>query len=390
MMDKSRKIGIISAGIALFVLSACYVVDNLPFSFGGTSSGQRFQQLKEYVAGHEDKLPDDYLAVNIAYDRQLVDVADEYGFYKGNLDITDRHHLLWLLENMRGTEYKYLVLDINFDESFTTDADNALFSTIAAMPRASVVKTFHSSVPRQVQPRAYFSEYGATIDDGNFSKYDYFVHGERSLPLVLCDSVYGIHIKKAGPLYFAGGHLARRTSAFPIGLRLWNVMEQEDGMSAKRWYNLGADIIDMDIDVAALVRDKIVMVGDFCEDDLHDTYIGSVSGPVLNINAIEAVKSGALAISYTSILILFVLYTFIAYCILKGWNVYDIFPPLGRIRSRYVRWGISAVGLGTLLMIVSFMGWSIYGCSPNVWIPAMVFSILVVAKDLNDIKSRSK
>lgn len=84
-LSTQRKALIISAINAIFVLTLCYYIDNLPYSFtGGASLGQRIEQLKAVLGFSADVIPEDVIIINVAYDRELVTVNDEFGLPKGN------------------------------------------------------------------------------------------------------------------------------------------------------------------------------------------------------------------------------------------------------------------------------------------------------------------
>lgn len=60
------------------LLVACYIYDNVPHSLLGSASvSQRYEIAKSALLGLSDKVPDDVMLVNIAYDRELVNYYDE-------------------------------------------------------------------------------------------------------------------------------------------------------------------------------------------------------------------------------------------------------------------------------------------------------------------------
>ena len=69
----------------------CYFADNLKYSIlSGPSVGQRIEQVREILGIANETIPDDYVFINIAYDRQLVPVLDEYGLQQS--DRNRDHH----------------------------------------------------------------------------------------------------------------------------------------------------------------------------------------------------------------------------------------------------------------------------------------------------------
>ena len=89
-----RRIILISIANAFVILLLCYLYDNMSISLDSdATTRQWFERARSICGMNTDSLPDDLLIVNIAYDRQLVDVTDNDGIVKGNTDITDRQKL---------------------------------------------------------------------------------------------------------------------------------------------------------------------------------------------------------------------------------------------------------------------------------------------------------
>ena len=74
--------------------------------------------------GRDKALDEDVVFINIANDKQLVDVADEFAIPIGNAAITDRAKLELLLRLIQSSaDYQYVLLDVFFEEGYQTDAD---------------------------------------------------------------------------------------------------------------------------------------------------------------------------------------------------------------------------------------------------------------------------
>ena len=131
----------ITATTLLFV---SYSVTNIGFSISGEAdiikqSNFIFKELLQ----HESSVPDSILFVNVCYDKQLANIYDEDGFEIGNVDITDRHSLLRFLNILsRRNDYKYVILDVFFEDGIKTEYDSALYARIASMERI-VILMFH-------------------------------------------------------------------------------------------------------------------------------------------------------------------------------------------------------------------------------------------------------
>lgn len=367
------------SGIALLLV--CYFVDNLPYSFlSGPTIGQRVEQIKEYFKTTDDNIPEDLLFVNVAYDRQLVDVYDEFGFRKGNIDITDRQKLLQLLRKLQKSNYKYIVLDIAFPNDYKSDEDSLLFALINRMENIVVAKSERITLADvSLSAKARYSDYSTHIAETNFVKYDFIRKGEASLPYQMYIDLFGNKIQSFGPFYFFNGKLANKSVVLRHPVKLWNKFANFESKerAESQFYDLGADLLELDMDVSKMADNKIVVIGDFTENDIHDTYLGKISGPVINVNGFYALKNDNLSLPYWYILFLIGLYTITTYCIIAKIDILKHFTLFQKIKFVTVRYIISTLGLTTLFTVVAILVYWIFSLECNVLIPSIYFSFLL-------------
>lgn len=154
---------IISAINAVVLFLLCYFVDNLPYSFVGDATlGQHFEQLKQYFQSPKEDIPEDLLLVNVAYDRELADVTDEFGLPKGNIDITDRKKLYDFLTKLQKADYKYIILDVSFSEEYRTENDSTLYSVI------SQVENYNPQIQKSGETKTKGSKSGKNPEKSQF------------------------------------------------------------------------------------------------------------------------------------------------------------------------------------------------------------------------------
>ena len=162
---------------------------------------------------------------------------------------------------------------------------------------------------------------------------------------------------------------------FPI--KLWNSHSvEETELQEKKILNLGADILDLGVDIPSLVRNKIVVIGDFSEDDIHDTYIGKVAGPVININALEALRNNELEIPWTLIVFLMVLYTIVCYLTIRQPMSTNKFLEKLHMNTPLVRYLLSFVGFSFLFSLIGGGIYLMSGMDINIILPALWFTLL--------------
>ncbi len=378
IIKRNAKALNISIFNALALLLLCYFFDNLPYSFlGGATLGQHFEQIKEYLKPSNEELPSDLLLINIAYDRELVDVTDEFGLPKGNIDITDRTKLYDFIGGMKDSEYKYVVLDVAFSDEYKTEQDSALFNLIVNMENIVVAKGEEVALAdSSLLNVARYCDYSIHISESNFVKYEYIRNGEPTLPYQIYQDLYGKSISSIGGFYFFNGRLATKSIVLRHPIKLWNrtsILSETSDWAQLQYFNLGSDVLGMGLDIPSLVRNKIVVIGDFCENDMHDTYLGKIAGPVINLNAYYALVNDDLSIPYVEIIFLFVLYFAISMFILKDVNVFRYLPFT--VKSKTMGFICSFIGLSFVLTVIALIWYILFGLDVNILIPSIYFSV---------------
>lgn len=371
---------IISAINAVVVFVLCYSVDNLPYSFVGDATlGQRFEQFKQLFSQKDDEIPSELLLINVAYDRELVEINDEFGLPKGNIDITNRCKLIELLSRLNDSDYKYIILDVSFSNEHHTPQDSALFSLIRNMDRIVVAKSETIQIADSILfKKARYSDYSTHISESNFVKYEYIRNGEPALPYQVYLDLHGSKIRSFAGFHFFQGRLANKSIVLRHPIKLWNkfnTVSDNTFIAEPQYYNLGSDILDIGIDISSLAKNKIVVIGDFTENDLHDTYLGKIAGPIININAFYALVNDNLSIPYTEIGVLFLLYFAISFVIMKGISIKTLLPFVKNIKSKTFDFLLSFIGLSFVLTIIALLWYIMFGLDINILIPSLYFSI---------------
>lgn len=371
-----RRIILLSIANAFVILLLCYFYDNMPISFDSdATTRQWFERVKSFCGMSSDSLPDDLLIVNIAYDRQLVDVVDDDGIIKGNTDITDRQKLQQFLTAAREADnYSYIILDVNFNNRYTTECDSALYATIATMPRI-VIPKHHDDIlaDSSLYPMSRYSEYATTIIDEDFAKYDLLPAGVQSLPLSVYNELTGRSITQCGFLYFADGHLSRRCITPRFVVKAW---DEYDENGNKIILNLGSDIINLAdiIPIADHIDNRIILIGDITERDRHDTYLGTVAGAIININTIYALMNGNHIINWWSIIVLLIFYSVVSGVAIGRLDLMKRLPLIRRIKSKTIIFLLSFIGFSFILTIFATFSYVLLDAEFNVVIPSLYFS----------------
>lgn len=381
IIKDNRRTVIVSVISALTVLILCYIIDNLPYSFVGDATlGQRIEQVKSFLGLSEDKIPDDVIIINVAYDRQLVNVNDEFGLPKGNIDITDRHKLYTLLRKAKDAQYKYIMLDVTFSDGYDTKYDSLLFDEILRTNDIVIAKSENFIIKdSSLLSKARFSDYSTHISESNFVKYDYIRNGEPTFPYQVYLDIHKKAISKFGPFYFFNGKLARKSVVLKLPIKIWNEYEDDLNGNYKAmglwYYNLGSDLLDTEINLTKLFENKIILIGDVSENDMHDTYLGKIAGPIINLNAYYALVNDDLSISYTELVFLFLLYFGVSFYILKRYSILTVIPYFRKFKSKTFRFFLSFFSLSFIFATISILGYLSFGIELNILIPSLYFTM---------------
>ena len=364
---------------AAFVLLICYMLGNSTFSFGEDKViAQRLHIIKSVFSNKVDFSSEDLLPVNIAYDKQLIDWTDEYGLPVGKVAITDRSALLKFLQIAKETgTYKYIMLDVFFEEGIETPVDSALFSLIAGMD--DIVIPAHKDIPLAdsvLISKQGYADYGTSVLDSDFGKYRY-VHNELpSMSLKMYTEVTGSEFKQWGPFVFCNGKLSRKCLFPKFKINPGNNFYTPEG--DKVFYNLGTDLLSYSegIDYATLLKDKYILIGDFTENDIHNTYVGDISGAYINYNAFVDLMDGRQHVHAWELITLYIIYFLIAFFLLKHLSIFQYLPFMKKVSSPIWRIIFSWCGFSLLLTIVSAAMYLIEGNIYDVLAVSTLFSLL--------------
>jgi hypothetical protein len=367
---------------ALVLTYACYVFGNIPYSFGSEKQSVKWiNVLSGWAFNKKYPAPEDILAINVSYDKQLVEVFDEFDLPLGVVDITDRsklYNLLSAIDSVGG--YKYIMCDILLSEEYRTPADSSLFRLISDMPRISIAGGHDLlQIPEQIRHKAYLSGYSTTIEDSDFVKYPLMTHGQESLPLHMWKSLTNEDVKGSVFGCVSDGRLCRKSIFlnFPVRIsELYAIPEQ------KAWLNLGTDILQVSqmLDLEKMFENKIILIGSFTEDDIHSTIAGDMPGIMINYNAYHALTAGDHKVNIFALIILYLIFYIVTFMIVRRLSLIDIIPIRFRPKSNLFRLVISWLSLSTLLSFVFFLIYILFGEVFDIFFISGYFTLLCMLR----------
>ncbi len=378
---------------ALLVLVAGYFIDSLPYAVGGEiSSAQWLERLGRMAGVRGENLPDSVLLVNVAFDKTLIaydapvsdDPSESVRMPAGRIDVTDRRKLADFLEAASDGEYRYMMLDIRFDDGIRSDSDAMrLFSLIGGMPRVVYARHEDSpTTPEAPSRKGAYSDYHTTMTETGMVKYPLFKADGPSIPLRMYEDLHGGRMSSfcGIPVYDGVPGWRSIYLTYPVVISGWAGRQEPSGLYGTKmkfnYLNLGQDLLSKP-DSADLIRERtrgrIVVVGDFV-NDRHDTYIGSMAGPLINLNAYIALCRGRHKVSPLPALVLLAIYFLISYTLLSRWNLLDRIGYLRRHRSTLLRVVVSFVGFSTMLGATAIVFYLVAGVIYSVVFPSIYFT----------------
>jgi len=281
--------------------------------------------IKKIILGMENKpAPEDYIFVNCCYDNMLTDKLDEEGFSFGNQPITDRKKLALFFDrlNKRTDSYKYLVCDIFFKDS--SSFDSLLYSKLKDLKKFIV--PYHLSESGTIDEPIFNVNRGLAdyrLIQYVFMKYPLVSNDSlKSLPLRMYEDLSGNKFEKKGMFSYLGGKPVFSTIIIDFKLRYYELLDR----NADRMYNLVnlGDLIRMtDSAFYKSVNNKIILIGDYYERDIHQTLFGKMSGTLILLNIYLSLLNQENIISFGLLFLLFIGYFAISFDLFSSDDLKD-------------------------------------------------------------------
>lgn len=417
MSNKCKmRFSLIVAGALLVIV---YLFDNIQYTFGRVPDvvtlieGHRMKK-KEKASLASERIKDtSCFFINTGFDPALADV--KYGQVK----ITDREKLLRLLQELeRYDNYKEVFIDIRFEEGVSTEYDSLLVDQILRMRNVFVAKhrnperVNHSNssdfplIDSRLLEHAAYADYGSTLFDNSFIKYQYLQANGPSAALKLYEDTNGgdRRIRRFGcgffSLYFDKWCLCFNSSFIRLDE---DMSDWEYCVNNEKYVNLGERILEEWEDSPEYkdyfysgFQDKIIIIGDFVFDT-HDTYFNKQPGPYLTYLAYSTLRDRKHIVKPAVAIAVYILYILILLMILHftlpsskysfrlskaKQKIKDFCLRLGQMKllgwtrrfHHLFRFLMSLIGYSALFFLVSVLFYVTIDVSLSVFIPSIVFS----------------
>lgn len=260
----------------------------------------------------------------------------------GSVAITDRAKLVALLKLLhRKPNHKALLIDVFFKDS--TPYDSALTALINSVPR-TVVSSHLDDQDKPELPDLKIKPIGISNLEKSYGqalKFRLHYHDTiKTTPIRMYEIVHGKKFKKGRIFYELGGKpilnsfiLDYRMRKFHYDNQLYAKVHLGEWITPayKTMYmpcvptDYNIDSLDTDYAenfVHKLTKDKIIVVGDFEDRDIHETIYGETAGPMILLDAFLAIEAGDNLVTVSFLLMLFLSYFFISFVTFRYQQIY--------------------------------------------------------------------
>ena len=365
--------------LSILITLANYIAGNTSIPFPDEMKVlQGWDQFKKWRNTTKDSIPDEVMLIDVSYDKQLADYIIN-DIPVGQYAITDRQKLLdFLTAAQQADNYRYIMLDVIFEQGISSPQDSALFQLIASMKR--IVIPVHQDTPLQdsiLYCKAANADYTVTWEESNFARFQFIHDGLPSMPLQMYQDLSGDYIRQCSFFFFNQGWLCRNGITLKMPIRLSAYTEEGDKQKINV-FHLGCDVLALDsiAPICDEIKDKIVVIGNFNED-IHDTYAGLMPGSIICLNAYYALLHGdhILLGRYGGVLLFYlfmlVLYFFISMAYLNGTSLST------KIQNPWLKLLLSLISINVLFWIIAILAYILpLDLIYNVWIPIGTFTLL--------------
>ncbi|MEN8250054.1 MAG: CHASE2 domain-containing protein [Bacteroidota bacterium] len=332
------------------------------------------------------EIPDseDFAFINVAYDRMLIDKQDEYGFTVGNQAVTDRKKLTKLLRviNQSEAQPKYLFCDIYFEES--TMYDSALAIEFGSL-KNHVVSTHLNENEELTLPVIKSANIGLSdyvignIFEGVYKFQLFFKDSLRLTPLTIYQDLNNAEIKRFGPFVRINDQFTLNHFIMNYRLLQHDIYDLETGFNP---VNLGELLMLSDKDIADFLQNKIVIIGDFFESDMHETMFEITSGPVILLNAYLAIQNNDTVVSIPFLLLLMLVYFWLSYIAIYPDDLIERYIKRKFGKIKWVGNLTSFMSYVIGLVVTSILTYFLFNIHLNVFMLSIYFFIIEKISDI--------
>ncbi len=351
---------------------------SLPRTFGDERFFLKWTCLiKKSILGVDHKpLPKDILYIDVAGSKTLLDVPDPLyqemtGFH--HTSITDREQLSALINYISeyGENISLLVLDLTFEQA--SPADSLFQECVSRFPfpllGASRIQANGRLAPSVITLPTAVASYLTT--DNNFMKYPLFLADSLpTLPLVMLGILEKAQYKKRLFWPTVNGRISLANPIIDFKIRPFDF--NDSGNLEKEHFtvfSLGTLLFEWgfwdEADIRGILKDKLIIIGDFRED-VHQTVFGQLAGPVVLHNAYLTLKEGGNLISWVWLLLFYLFFWWLSYRITKESNDKRSVSPSNRSKTALGAILKDSIDEAFILVLATIVSYFVFNIHVNI------------------------
>ncbi|MEH0157039.1 hypothetical protein V6R21_23160 [Limibacter armeniacum] len=306
---------------AVIMIAAILWYSTLPFTLGDEVTLIETSALIRNTLVKMDEKPDRdrFLFVNCAWEKQLIAHTDSNGFVIGNIDITNRKSLGRLVQvmNQKPDNHEFLLIDVRF---YLESPDDSLLH--AELPRLkNGILSYHKGANDKPLYPIFKAPLGLSDmesqtrsnQDDLMLKY-HLVQGDslKTTPLLMYEKMHDETLQKGMFFDQLSGHFIHNSFIIEHPIRKYDLFQAPDSLRYS-YMHLGELVNLPDFVIQEFTKDRIVVVGDFEDMDIHRTIYGKLPGPLILVNAFLSLENGDNILSMGFLLFLFVTFAIISF-----------------------------------------------------------------------------
>lgn len=386
-----RLVLIVSAVHALWMVSFSILILNSSLThWDDTEIATFYNFMRKEVMGLEQKKPpqDKFFFIDVSKSNELIDCYDSRGNHIGEEDYTDRAALARLFKIMNQYPvYEYALCDIQF--FIPSPNDSLLKPEIEKTPKLLVSTHFDGNEIKKPLFDVKHSVSDYEIEGGIFFKYKVLYNDSIiSTPARLLQEINGAKISGEGSYVKINDQPYFNNFILDYRIREWHYNENKEDTVALdssllpykvptvhlKTFLEGAEIfaqLGNDDFFNDSFKDRIVVIGDFSDRDIHETIVGDIAGPVILLNAYLALAAGDNKVKWSFLIYLYFGFLFISYVMFHPSDpietaIHKLFPKSAALRSI-----MGLLNYTVIILLISFIGYLLFDFQISIIILAL-------------------
>lgn len=338
---------------------------------------------------HNKVEPSNYLLINTAYDKSPIDKYendDTNGRIVGKQYITDRRKLIEFLELAKQSDYRYLIVDLDFSEGLrdkrNDSIDNKLTELLLSMKNIFIPLpvdengNFKNLIDNRLNNIAYSAVVIGTWRIKSLTPLPLQHNGIKSIPLGIFEDSTKLEYQEHCLYSKLGKKLCYR-KVFAFNYVKDNIIKEVNGYQQKSslYTNLGADYLQakaLKATVPQRLNKKIIIIGDYDNDKVL-SYSGTIAGSLVILNEFFSLMNGWNIVRIGFVIFSFLLFLITFYSIMEGWSFIKLIRIKNRKWANFLNSFLSITIIYNIIKVVLFYCFHTYFC---LFFPILIITVL--------------